>query len=306
LEVPVRARFYTLDVFTATRFAGNPLAVFPDGRGIDGARMGQIAKEFNLSETVFVLPAGETSHSRKLRIFTPAAELPFAGHPTIGTAFLLGLLGEIRLAAPEAEIVFEEGVGPVRVTIVSDGREPSKARLVAPKPPEDGPATPAVERLASALSLDTADLLTGRYGPAAVSCGLPYLFVPLVDRAAVGRMHVDTTEWRRSIANHWAPAIFGFAMDPELPGSHVRARMFAPTVGVDEDPATGSAVAALGGYLGAREPARDGRFRWVIEQGVEMGRPSLLELDVEKRGGQITRIEVGGASVLVSSGSMEV
>jgi trans-2,3-dihydro-3-hydroxyanthranilate isomerase len=267
--------------------------------------MGRIANEFNLSETVFVLPADDPANTRKLRIFTPAGEIPFAGHPTVGTAFLLGLLGEISLKAPETGIVFEAGAGPIAVSIFSDGTEPSKARLVAPRPPEIGPPPPSAERIAKALSLRVGDLLGGNYEPAGMSCGLPFLFVPLADRAAVGRMRVDSAAWGE-IAAYWGPGIFAFAFDPELPGSHIRARMFAPSMGVPEDPATGSACAALGGYLATREPQADGDFRWVVEQGFEMGRPSLMELDVEKRGGVVSKVQVGGPAVLVSAGAIDL
>jgi trans-2,3-dihydro-3-hydroxyanthranilate isomerase len=302
----MRCRFVTADVFTDRVFGGNPLAVFPDGRGLNTEQMQQVAREFNLSETVFVLPADSPAHARRLRIFTPGLELPFAGHPTIGTAVVLASLGEIPVEEEWTRIVLEEGAGPVPVTIqMIDGR-PRYARLTSPRLPEVGPPTPPVADLAAMLSLDPSDLLEEPWTPQGVSCGLPFLLVPLRDRRAVGRARLRPDVWERVLAGYWSPDVYLFALDPEQSGRQVRARMFGPAAGVAEDPATGSAATALAGYLGARDPRRDGRLRWVIEQGFEMGRPSLLEAEVDKREGSITEVRVGGASIIVSEGTMEV
>jgi len=186
-----------------------------------------------------------------------------------------------------------------------DGR-PRYARLTSPRLPEVGPPTPAVADLAAMLSLDPSDLLDEPWTPQGVSCGMPFLLVPLRDRRAVGRARLRLDVWERVLAGYWSPHVYLFALDPEQSGRQVRARMFGPAVGVAEDPATGSAATALAGYLGARDPRRDGRLRWVIEQGFEMGRPSLLEAEVDKREGAITEARVGGASIMVSEGTMEV
>lgn len=302
----MRYRFLTADVFTDQPFGGNPLAVFPEGRGISGETMQRIARELNLSETVFVLPPDDPGHTRRLRIFTPGVELPFAGHPTVGTALILAWKGEIPLSGEETRIVFEEGVGPVPVTIRSTGGEAVFAQLSAAQLPELGPPPPSAADLAEVLALDPGDVLTGEDDPQGVSCGVPFLFIPLRSRDALRRVRLRPDRWQALIASTWAPHVFVFARDPELPGSDVRARMFAPAMGISEDPATGGAAAAFGGYLAIRASERNGTLRWRIEQGFEMGRPSLLDLEVDKKDGEITAVRVGGGAVLMSEGWMEV
>jgi trans-2,3-dihydro-3-hydroxyanthranilate isomerase len=298
--------FCTLDVFTDTRFGGNQLAVFPDARGLDTDQMATIAREFNLSETAFVFPADDPAHTRRLRIFTPAGELPFAGHPTIGTAHALAVLGHIPLTGDMTHIVFEEGVGPVPVAIRSRDGVPVFAELSVAKLPETGTPPPSRSALAELLSIEVADLTGGTWSPQSVSTGVPFLFIPVRDRNVLKRARVKPDRWEAILKASWAPEVFVFSRDPEREGSHIRARMFAPGLGIGEDAATGSAAAALGGYLAARDAAKDGTLRWVVEQGFEMGRPSILEVEADKVDGKITAIRVGGASVMVSRGEMEV
>ena len=299
-------RYHTLDVFTDRVFGGNPLAVFPDGRGVSGDRMQRIARELNLSETVFVLPPDDPAHTRRLRIFTPAAELPFAGHPTVGTAFLLAALGEVPLAGDETGIVFEEGVGPVPVRIQARGGRPVFTELTAARLPERGPPPPPRAELSELLGLAEDDLPEDGWAAEGWSCGVPFLFVALRGRAALARARVDPARWEALLAGWWAPHLYVLARDPELPGSHVRARMFAPAMGIAEDPATGGAASALAGYLAARSPEREGTLRWTVEQGFEMGRPSLLRVEADVRGGEVAAVRVGGASVLVAEGVMRL
>ncbi len=302
----MRYRYYTADVFTDRVFGGNPLAVFPDGRGLSGAQMQRAAREMNLSETVFVLPPDDPAHSRRLRIFTPAVEMPFAGHPTIGTGYVLAAVGEIAVEEDYTHLVFEEGVGPVPVTIHEDGRKPTLVQLSAPVMPEFSAATAGRPEVAAALSLAPGDLAGGADDIEAVSCGVPFLYVPVRDRAALARARIDAGAWQRALAESWAPSVFVFCRDPELPGSDLRARMFAPALGVAEDPATGAAATALAGYLCARESAESGTFRWIVEQGFEMGRPSIIEVEAAKDEGAVSAIRVGGRSVLVCAGEMEI
>jgi trans-2,3-dihydro-3-hydroxyanthranilate isomerase len=301
----MRARFYTVDVFTDRIFGGNPLAVFPDAGKLPDEMLQSIALELNLSETVFVYPPADAAHTRRVRIFTPAAELPFAGHPTVGCAFALAALGEIELAG-EARIVLEEGVGPVPVLIRGTFKKPAFAQLSVAKLPEAGPPSPGRDHLAEVLSLDPSDILGGMTAPQAMSCGVPFLLVPLRDRDAVRRARLRMEQWDAALKSYWAPDIMVFARDAEREGADFHARVFVPGQGIAEDPATGSAVAALGGYLGARESAATGSFRYVIEQGFEMRRPSILELEVDRAEGEITAVRVGGAAVMVSEGMMEV
>lgn len=302
----MRHRFLTADVFTDHVFGGNAVAVFPDAGAIPEAQMQRVAREFNLSETVFVLPPEDPANTRALRIFTPAAEVPFAGHPTVGTAFVLAAIGDVALAGETTEITLEEGVGLVPVTIRAAGGQPVFSQLSAAQMPELGPEPPSPAEIAAAISLDASDLLGGEHGAERWSCGLPFLFVPLRDGGAVGRMKIDSAAWDKTIADYPATGIFAFAFDAEGEGRDIRARMFAPAYGVDEDPATGSAAAAIAGYLGARDETADGTLRFVIEQGFEMGRASLLEMELDKKAGAVSAVRVGGASVLVSEGEMEI
>lgn len=294
--------FCTADVFTTSRFGGNQLAVFPDASGIPEQALPSIAREFNFSETTFVLPPRDSGNTRRLRIFTPGGELPFAGHPTVGTAFVLATIGVIPLTGVETRIIFEEGVGPVPVLIRSEGGQPGFAQLSVAQLPETGPPAPESADLARVLGLDAHDVLSGTVGPEGMSCGVQYLFVPVRDRAVLARARVRLDEFDALLADYWTQKVFLFCDAPELEGSHYRARMFAPGIGVPEDAATGSACAAFGGYLARRDQRREGLLRWVIEQGFEMGRPSLLEVEVDKVGGAITGVRVGGNSVFVSKG----
>ncbi|HYC50168.1 MAG TPA: PhzF family phenazine biosynthesis protein [Gemmatimonadaceae bacterium] len=295
-------KYLTADVFTNQRFGGNQLAVFPDASGIDPALMPKIAREFNFSETTFVLPPADPKHTRRVRIFTPGSELPFAGHPTVGTAFILATIGDLKLTGDETRIVFEEGVGPVPVTIRSTDGTPGFAQLSVAMLPEVGPPAPSAGELAKALGLGDGEVLSGEWGPEAVSCGVPFLFVPLKSRDALARARVRLDVFERLLSGYVTAKVFVFCNEPELAGSHYRARMFAPSIGVPEDPATGSACAGFGGYLGRRDKRQDGTLRWVVEQGFEMGRPSILEVETDKRAGAITAVRVGGESVLVSRG----
>jgi trans-2,3-dihydro-3-hydroxyanthranilate isomerase len=296
-------RFVTADVFTDRTFGGNQLAVFPDARSIDPDLMQSIAREFNFSETTFVLPPSDPKHAARVRIFTPGGELPFAGHPTVGTAHVLASTGAIRLTGETTKIIFEEKVGPVPVTIRARDGKPVFAQLTAAKRPEVGPPVPSIADLARMLSLEPALLRGGTYSPQIVSCGLPFLYVPLVDRAAVAAARLKP-DLCAELLGKLTSEVFVFTEEGERPGSNVRARMFAPNIGVAEDPATGSAAVGLAGYLGARNPNRDGTLRWVIEQGFEMGRPSILEAEADKAEGQVTATRVGGSTVLVTEGTM--
>jgi trans-2,3-dihydro-3-hydroxyanthranilate isomerase len=300
----MRARFYTLDVFTDKAFGGNPLAFFPDATKIPESALQSIALELNLSETVFVYPPADPKHTRRVRIFTPVYEMPFAGHPTVGCAFALAALGEIPLDG-ETRIVLEEGVGPVPVLIRGEFKKPTFAQLSVAKLPETGPPPPGRTHLAEMLSLDPSDILGGMTAPQAISCGFPFLMVPLRDLDAVKRARVRMDQWDSALKSYWAPDVMVFARDAEREGV-IRARVFVPGQGIIEDPATGSAVAALGGYLAARESATSGNFTYVVEQGFEIKRPSFLELEVDKADGEVTAVRVGGSAVMVSEGMMEV
>lgn len=302
--------FHTADVFTNCLHGGNPLAVIPDARGLSERQMLSITREFNYSETVFVFPPVARQNTRRLRIFTPAGEVPFAGHPTIGCAFVLASIGEIPLDGEETRLVLEEGIGPVAVLIRSADGKPVFAQLTAARLPEIKDPPPSPEKLCEILSLEPSHIVADdMIEPEAVSCGLPFLFIPLKKPEMLSWVKVDSLKWEQSLRDYWAPEMFVFSADDWsgiFEGGHIRARMFAPGLGIGEDPATGSACAALAGFLGLRSETRDGTVRWTVDQGVEMGRPSRLELEVDLKRGQLEAIRVGGASVLVSSGALHI
>jgi trans-2,3-dihydro-3-hydroxyanthranilate isomerase len=302
----VKARFLTCDVFTDRAFGGNQLAVFPDAREIDLELMAPIAKEFNYSETTFVFPPDDPSHTAKVRIFTPGGELQFAGHPTVGTAHVLATIGAVKLTGDETRIVLEEGVGPVPVTIRSKNGKPEFAQLSVAQLPEVGPPPPSAETLAAALSLRVDDLVLGDMPPQTVSCGTPFLLIPLRSRDAVARSRAKVDLFEAALKDYVTSMVMVFAMEAEHAGHDVRARMYAPSIGIAEDPATGSACSGLSGYLAARDPRRDGTLRWVVEQGFEMGRPSILELEADKKDGAITAVRVGGKTVMVQEGTFSI
>ena len=296
-------QFYTADVFTDTQFGGNQLAVLPDARGLTTEQMAAITREFNYSESTFVFPPDDPKHTRRVRIFTPGGEVPFAGHPTVGTAHVLAAIGDVPLTGAETRIVLEENVGPVPVVIRARDGKPEFAQFSVAMLPKVTEPTVSRETLASMLSLDAKDLLDGDYAPQGVSCGLPFLLVPLRDRSAVARSKLKLEQWERALQGNEHEMVMVFAADAERPGSDMRARMYGPSVNVIEDPATGSACACLAGYLAARTP-RDGTLRWVVEQGFEMGRPSIIHIEADKANGDITAVRVGGNTVVVAKGEL--
>jgi trans-2,3-dihydro-3-hydroxyanthranilate isomerase len=312
---PRTHRFVQVDVFTDRVFGGNPLAVFPEPEGLSDGELQAIAREMNLSETTFVYPPTRPECAARVRIFTPSREIPFAGHPTIGTAYVLATLG--RLPAGSAEIVLEEGVGPVSVRLEGDPATPSFLWMTHP-PARFGPPLEATPRIgvAAALGLTADDLLGGAAGPPVQmgSTGLPFLYVPLPDRATVDRAELDLAALRRAVDKTTPLDVFLFAAEPATADESARgiagraySRMLAPADGVPEDPATGSASGPLAAYLVKERLApapSDGTVRFLSEQGTAMGRQSFVHLLVDVAGGEVGRIQVGGSAVPLIEGSL--
>jgi trans-2,3-dihydro-3-hydroxyanthranilate isomerase len=298
-------RYLTLDVFTPTPFGGNQLAVFPDASGIPEGALLDITREFNFSEVTFCYPAEDATHTRRVRIFTPGGELPFAGHPTIGTAAALALC-EGALPGGSGHFIFEMGVGLVHVEVRVESPVLAWAELSVAKLPEVGPHAPTLNTLAEILSLEAKDLLGGALSPQAVSCGVPFLLIPLRSLDALARSRVRVDRWEQTLKRFWAPMMFLAARDEERGPHHWRARMFAPGINVPEDPATGSAVAAFGGWLATKDAHADGSFAWTVDQGIEMGRPSHLTVSADKAGGAVTAVRVAGQAVLMSEGTLRL
>ena len=280
-------RFLIADVFTDRRFSGNQLGVFPDAQGLSDETMQAIAHELNFPETTFVFPPW------RVRIFTPKSEMQFAGHPTVGTAAVLAHLG--RAAIPST-VILEEGIGPVTVRIEKRGAN-IHAEFTIEKPVELPAERPLKSAAAAALSLPESAVLDAWFA----NGGVRFAFIRLADKAAVDRVELDRAAWARHFKSAWASQLYFFAGDQQI-----YARMFAPALGIQEDPATGSAAVGLAGVLGARLAARDGVFTWRIDQGVAMGRASRLEASAEKSGGHVTRIRVGGSTVISAEGTMYV
>jgi trans-2,3-dihydro-3-hydroxyanthranilate isomerase len=300
--MPARYPYYICDVFTETRFGGNQLAVLPRAEGLSDRQMQQIAREFNFSETTFVFPP-KLGKTRSVRIFTPGHEIPFAGHPNVGTAFVLATAGELGEIRGTLTVTFEEKAGLVPVTISeADGRVVS-CELTAPQALSLGKTLP-VALLASAVALEPRDIVTNTHAPRVASVGLPFVFTELTDVAALGRARADLGGFEALQAEGIQPSLFLYTRTASA--SEIRARMLAPLSGVPEDPATGSASCALAGLLAHFTADPAGAFRWRITQGVEMGRPSALMIRAEKRGGDVQGTWVGGASVLVSEGVIDV
>ena len=285
--------FSLVDVFSDRPFGGNQLAVFPDAAGIPDGTMQQLAREFNFSETTFVLPPRDPSCTCWVRIFTPGRELPFAGHPTLGTAAVLASLSEEEPG--EQQFVFEEGIGPVTVAV--DGQV-IRLHLRSPRYESTGEA-PQAAAIAKALTLPEDAIAESWYA----GVGLRFCFVRLTDSETVDRAVLDKAAWAARIDGSWSPELYVFAGGLS-DGARLHARFFAPGVGVDEDPATGSACASLIASLAQRSPERDGTYHLRIDQGVAMGRPSALEGTARKEDGRITEVTVSGRATIVGHGAM--
>lgn len=290
--------YCTLDVFTDHRFGGNPLAVVLDARGIDDATMQSVAREFNYSETTFVLPPASLAHAARVRIFTPGGELPFAGHPTVGTAFALASLG--RTGPGVRDIVFEEGVGLVPVSI---DRHPDGSIHCCTLTTAQSPAlVEAIEDRAGAAAMLGLDANVVLSRPEVWSCGVPFLMVPLASVDALCAARLDLGQWHALLGGRSTQKVYPVARSGD---ASWRARMFAPGLGVAEDPATGSAAAALAGWL-AGHAGNDGPQKWEIQQGLEMGRPSAIALSYDQTGGTARRVRVGGRAVMVTRGTLSL
>ena len=300
--------YHVLDVFTETPFEGNPLAVVLECEGLDGPAMQRIAREFGLPETVFMMPPDDPVNSAKIRIFTPANELPFAGHPTVGTAVLLAeLYASSQLAGGGVTVALEEKIGLVKVDV---SRQPGRA----PRAVFSIPALPSLLALdfdpvlvAKALGIDVTEIGFGAHGISAWSAGVPFVMVPVRTLEAIGRVSVaDPHAWRAAFGATGKGAAYVYTRETVDPARHIHARMFAPGMGITEDPATGSAAAAFAGVAATTELPEDGIHQIVIEQGFEMGRPSLIALDLDIQHGRLVAASIGGSAVRISEGTLLV
>ncbi len=296
-------RYQIYDVFTDQVLSGNPLAIVLDAEGLETAQMQGIAREFNLSETVFVLAADNPAYSARVRIFTPAVELPFAGHPTIGTAICLASerFGDMS-SGQDAVVVLEEGIGPVRCGVkLTNGA--GFAEFDLPRLPSNlGMAKPK-EILAAALALEPVDITFENHKASIWTAGNPFQFVPVRNAGVLAAATPVREAWGEAFGDDSA---FLYTRDVEGHDHHFRARMFAPMSGIEEDPATGSAVAAFAGLVQQYDDHPDGDHVILIEQGDDMGRPSVIRLDMTVKDGVLEAARIGGNAVRVAEGVLSV
>jgi trans-2,3-dihydro-3-hydroxyanthranilate isomerase len=300
----MQRRYITVDVFTDRAFGGNPLAVVLDAGGLSTAQMQAIATEFNYSETTFVLPPQDSAHDAQVRIFTVRSEIPFAGHPNVGTAFVLAT----QAAKPPARLLFEEKAGLVPVAVLTEQGKVTGTELTAPQPLKRLSQLSA-EQAAACLSLSVIDVKTDRHPPQIVSVGLPFLAVELASRDAVRRAKADAAAFGRTFPCDGSDSVYLYTRD--VPASEkpceLQARMFHPGAsGLSEDPATGSATAAAAALLADLDGTRDGELKLAIGQGVDMGRPSLLLTRVKKQNGAVASVHVGGGCVQMMEGTFRL
>jgi trans-2,3-dihydro-3-hydroxyanthranilate isomerase len=295
-------RYQVFDVFTDRPLAGNPLAVVLDADGLDDVAMQRIAREFNLSETVFVRPAEGPAHSAAIRIFTPARELPFAGHPTVGTAICLAAERFDGPGERDAVVVLEEKVGAIRCGVKLNGAA-GFAEFDCPKLPERAGDAPPKEIIAAAVGLAPAELGFENHVASVWSAGVLYHYVPVHDMAALAKARPNRASWAAAFGRDGA---FLYTRQTEGHDHAFRGRMYAPELGIDEDPATGSAVAAFPGPIQAFDAMPDGSYAMVIEQGFEMGRPSLIRLEMTVEKGAVSAARIGGHAVRVATGMLEI
>ena len=288
----MKVPFQTVDVFTDRKFGGNPLAVIPDAQGLSTGQMQSIAAEFNLAETTFVLPPKDPKNTAHVRIFTPKSEMPFAGHPNVGTAFVLARLGHLG-----DRFVFEEGAGWVPLDLTRENGSVVSARLAAPQPLGLG-ETVSAEIVAQAAGLQPSDIVGE---PIVASTGNKFLFAELRSRETLKAASYNAEVFRKHLPMERVVGVHLYVTAPEI-----QSRMFAPLFGVPEDPATGSANITLIGLLALRDPRPDLTLSKTIGQGVDMGRPSVLEATAEKKAGKVVATYIGGRCVPMLSGTIDL
>ena len=301
----MKLNFVTVDVFTDRQFGGNPLAVVLNAEGLSTERMQAIAAEFNLAETTFVLPPVDPKNTAEVRIFTPRAEMPFAGHPNVGTAFVLARAGESYGRKISGDrMVFEEKAGLVNMELTREGGIVVATRLAAPVPLSFGEDI-APEIVMQACSLKAEDLKLDVHPPRVASCGAPLLFVELRSREALKSAAPRPEVFARELPRERIVGIHLYVQAAEG-NIDIQTRMFAPEHGIPEDPATGGANVALIGLLAHHRPEADIVLARTIGQGFDMGRPSVLQASAEKKGGKVTATYIGGRCMPMMSGVIEL
>lgn len=304
VDMPNAARYFLLDVFTDSRYGGNQLAIFPEGQFVRKPLMARIAKELQLSETVFVLPPSKREHHFKMRIFTPAMELPTAGHPTIGTAFFMVRHIQFDDEANLLDLLIEQTAGTIRACVKLREGAPVYSDMIMPKPSF---VTTHDDRKAFAEMLGLKeDALEDELPIEVISCGIPFTFIPIRSKSCVEKIQLDIAKWKALKERLGVSFIYAFTRETSRPHSHVHGRMFAPEAGIMEDAATGGANGPLGCYLYKHRllPHHSDDLEIISEQGFEMGRPSIINIHIKGESGKISEVKIGGKCVLVGQGQI--
>ncbi len=301
-------RYGIYDVFTQTVLAGNPLAVIFDGEGLDDEVMQAVAREMNLSETVFVQPAANPAHTAKLRIFTPSRELPFAGHPTVGTAVALAELQRGSDVDADIVCVLEEKIGPVRCAVRLRSAAAAFAEFDLPKTPVPVDLSLDRQGIADALSLNAGTIGFENHKVSVWSAGVPFVMIPVHNLGSVETLEFSAQLWEKvaPFVEGGLASAFVYCRGGVHHQARFHARMFSPDMGIAEDPATGSAVAAFAGAIHHFDAIPDGHHPILVEQGVEMGRPSYIHLHIDVKEGQIAKARIGGQAVRLARGTLEL
>ncbi|MEL7148907.1 MAG: PhzF family phenazine biosynthesis protein [Bacteroidota bacterium] len=298
------ASYYLLDVFTDTRYGGNQLAIFPEGQFVRKPLMARIARELQLSETVFIEPASKKDNHFKMKIFTPAMELPTAGHPTIGAAFFMVRHINFDEDTPTLNLLIEQKVGTIRASVELNAGAPVFSNMIMPKPEY---ITTFNERapFAEMLGLKE-DALVEHLPIEVISCGVPFTFIPIKSKSCIEKIQLDLNKWQELKDRLGVSFLYAFTRETTRPHSHVHGRMFAPEAGITEDAATGAANGPLGCYLYKHRllPHHSDNLEIISEQGFEMGRPSIIQINVRAQSGKVIEVKIGGNCVLVGQGQI--
>lgn len=303
----MKYNYYIADVFTKQIFSGAQIAVFPNAEGLSQQQMQLVARELNLSETVFVFHSDKQSTNRVMRIFSPLSEIDFAGHPIIATAFVLAHCGDIQLTDAITPMVFEQNTGPVNVNITAENGQPSFVQFTRKVTSIIDRFTPSDEELASFLSIQQSELDHKKYATRLVSCGVPYLIVPVWRYESVRAAKFNYAAWSSSTAPQTAAQeILLFAPKTPFADADFNARLLGPRIGIHEDPPVGSAMPAFASYLCSFEFVQKGTYTFAVDRGDERNRRSVLNLEMDNKGSDTLTIRVGGAAVMVAEGVMTI
>lgn len=303
----MKYNYYIADVFTKQIFSGAQIAVFPNAEGLNKQQMQLVARELNLSETVFVFHPDKQNTNRVMRIFSPLSEIDFAGHPIIATAYVLAHCGDIQLNGGITPMVFEQNTGPVNVNISAEDGKPSFVQFTRKVSSIIDRFTPSDDELASFLSLQPSEFDHKKYSARLVSCGVPYLIVPVWRYESVRNAKFNYAAWSQSIAPQTAAQeILLFSPKTPYADADFNARLLGPRIGIHDDPPVGSAMPAFASYLCSFEFMQKGTYTFTVDRGEQSNRRSVLNLEMDHKGEDTLAIRVGGAAVMVVEGVMDV